>query len=125
MSLSELGDPELFHDGLLYLIIHAVLISHDRDCLKGGSGMLEIRIGYGDMVSKQMGIPMSASDFEVAKRSWMRKLMEAAGDGPGFTGSAAVRDDYRNGLRYETEEPISWIRGGCAYKERERIFFSP
>ena len=30
--------------------------------------MLEIRIGYGDMVSKQMGIPMSASDFEVAKK---------------------------------------------------------
>ena len=27
MSLSELGDPELFHDGLLRLIIHAVLIS--------------------------------------------------------------------------------------------------
>ena len=27
VSLSELGDPELFHDGLLRLIIHAVLIS--------------------------------------------------------------------------------------------------
>ncbi|MFR3765884.1 MAG: hypothetical protein ACLTXS_22725 [[Clostridium] symbiosum] len=27
VSLSELGDPELFHDGLLHLIIHAVLIS--------------------------------------------------------------------------------------------------
>lgn len=30
--------------------------------------MLEIRIGYGDMVSEQMGIPMSASDFEAAKK---------------------------------------------------------
>lgn len=30
--------------------------------------MLEIRIGYGDMVSEQMGIPMSASDFETAKK---------------------------------------------------------
>ena len=27
VSLSELGDPELFHDGLLRLIIHAILIS--------------------------------------------------------------------------------------------------
>ena len=30
--------------------------------------MLEIRIGYGDVVSGQMGIPMSASDFEAAKK---------------------------------------------------------
>ena len=30
--------------------------------------MLEIRIGYGDIVSGQMGIPMSASDFEAAKK---------------------------------------------------------
>lgn len=30
--------------------------------------MLEIRIGYGDMVSEQMRIPMSASDFEAAKK---------------------------------------------------------
>ena len=30
--------------------------------------MLEIRIGYGDIVSEQMGIPMSASDFEAAKK---------------------------------------------------------
>ena len=30
--------------------------------------MLEIRIGYGDMVSEQMRIPMSASDLEVAKK---------------------------------------------------------
>ena len=30
--------------------------------------MLEIQIGYGDMVSEQMGIPMSASDFEAAKK---------------------------------------------------------
>lgn len=34
--------------------------------------MLEIQIGYGDMVSEQMGIPMSASDFEAAKRYWTR-----------------------------------------------------
>ena len=30
--------------------------------------MLVIRIGYGDMVSEQMGIPMSASDFEAAQK---------------------------------------------------------
>ena len=30
--------------------------------------MLEIRIGYGDMVSELMRIPMSASDFEAAKK---------------------------------------------------------
>ena len=30
--------------------------------------MLAIRIGYGDMVSEQMGIPMSASDFEAVKK---------------------------------------------------------
>ena len=30
--------------------------------------MLEIRIGYGDMVSEQMRTPMSASDLEVAKK---------------------------------------------------------
>ena len=30
--------------------------------------MLEIRIGYGDVVSGLMGIPMSASDFEAAKK---------------------------------------------------------
>ena len=30
--------------------------------------MLEIRIGYGDMVSEQMRIPMSASDLEAAKK---------------------------------------------------------
>ncbi|MFQ8730131.1 MAG: hypothetical protein ACLSAC_06290 [Enterocloster bolteae] len=30
--------------------------------------MLEIRIGYGDVVSGQMGIPMSASDFEAAQK---------------------------------------------------------
>ena len=27
VTLSELGDPELFHDGLLRLIVHAILIS--------------------------------------------------------------------------------------------------
>ena len=30
--------------------------------------MLEIRIGYGDIVSELMRIPMSASDFEAAKK---------------------------------------------------------
>ena len=64
--------------------------------------MLEIRIGYGDVVSGQMGIPMSASDFEAAKKDTGRgEKRESASDGPfsGFPGSAAVRDDYRDGLR--------------------------
>ena len=30
--------------------------------------MLEVRIGYGDMVSELMRIPMSASDFEAVKK---------------------------------------------------------
>ena len=30
--------------------------------------MLEIRIGYGDMVSELMRIPMSASDFKAVKK---------------------------------------------------------
>lgn len=34
--------------------------------------MLEIRIGYGDMVSELMRIPMSASDSEAVKRYWTR-----------------------------------------------------
>ena len=64
--------------------------------------MLEIRIGYGDMVSELMRIPMSASDSEAVK-----KILDEGKTGNQtvtvrslvFTGSAAVGDDYRAGLR--------------------------
>ncbi|RGL99142.1 hypothetical protein DXB08_28165 [Hungatella hathewayi] len=41
VTLSELGDPELFHDGLLRLIVHAILIS--RHGVKGVISEEEIR----------------------------------------------------------------------------------
>ena len=34
--------------------------------------MLEIRIGYGDIVSEQMGIPMSLQTLRLPKRYWTR-----------------------------------------------------